>query len=196
MQLRQRGAPDVSDLIVISAAEADAALRSRNCGRASGGLVQTSELAGFDTPPLSAQPRLAPAAGAAGQRVLRTRLRAAGGSAPAGRRLEPFIAAVERTHRSLVDRSALAGIARQRRRALLAQRGTRLVALVPLRAPATARIPSRLTRRVNAALGWHCRNSIAVLDLKHDRTPFMPLISPRRSVCHSLALASSCCYCS
>ena len=171
------GAPDVSDLIVISAADPDAALHAaETVGARLSGLVQAGELAGFETPA-----RYLPSLALQRQRrdalptgdVLRTRLRAALAGLPLqATRLEPFIAAIEQARTDpLLDRSALAGTSLASGvDALLAQRGDRVVALVPLRAPATGSHPFAIdAAHVNAALGAALPGvSIAVLDLKHE----------------------------
>jgi predicted exporter len=171
------GAPDVSDLIIISATDTDSALRAAEVvGARLEGLVQAGELAGFDTPArylpslaLQRQRRDA----LPGSEILRARLRAALAGLPLrATRLEPFVAAVEQARTDpLVDRSALAGTSlASGLDALLAQRGERVVALVPLRAPSTGSHPFAIdAAHVNAALGAALPGvSIAVLDLKHE----------------------------
>jgi predicted exporter len=171
------GAPDVSDLIVLSAADADSALRAAEVvGARLDGLVQAGELAGFDTPA-----RYLPSLELQRQRrdalppgdELRARLRTALAGLPLrAARLEPFVAAVERVRTEpLVDRSALAGTSLASGvDALLAQRGDRVVALLPLRAPDSGTHPFAIdAARVGAALGAALPGvSIAVLDLKHE----------------------------
>jgi predicted exporter len=171
------GAPDVSDLIVISAADAQSALRAAEAvGASLNRLVQAGELAGFDTPA-----RYLPSLALQRERrealptsdVLRARLHAALVGLPlTAMRLEPFVAAVERARSDpLLDRSALAGTSlASAADVLLAQRGDRAVALVPLRAPATGPHPFAIdTAQVSAALGAPVPGvSIAVLDIKHE----------------------------
>jgi predicted exporter len=171
------GAPDVRDLIVISAADAESALRAAEAvGIRLNGLVQSGELAGFDTPA-----RYLPSLALQRQRrdalptrdVMRARLRAALAGLPLrAPRLEPFVAAVEQARNDpLVDRPALAGTSLAIGvDALLARRGDRVVALLPLRAPATGAHPYVIdAARVNAALGATLPGvSITVLDLKHE----------------------------
>jgi predicted exporter len=171
------GAPDVSDLIVISAADAELALRAaETVGARLNGLVEAGELAGFDSPArylpsraLQLQRREALPAGAA----LRDRLRAALDGLPLrATRLEPFIDAIEQARNDPpVDRSALAGTSLASGvDALLAQRGDRVVALVPLHAPAAGAHPFAIDpARVHAALGEALPGvEIAVLDLKQE----------------------------
>jgi predicted exporter len=171
------GAPDVSDLIVISAADTERALGAAEAaGARLNGLVQSGELAGFDTPT-----RYLPSLALQRQRrealpteaVLRDRLRAALEGLPLqATRLEPFVAAVEQARTdALVDPSALAGTSLASGvDALLAQRGDRVVALLPLHAPAVGAHPFAIdAARVTAALGEAPPGvSIAVLDLKHE----------------------------
>jgi len=171
------GAPDVSDLIVISAMDTDQALGAAEVvGTRLEVLVQAGELAGFDTPArylpsleLQRQRRAALPTGA----VLRERLRAALAGLPLrATRLEPFVAAVEQARTDpLIDRSELSGTSLASGvDALLAKRGDRVVALVPLRAPATGPHPYAIdAAQVSAALGTPLPGvSIAVLDLKHE----------------------------
>ncbi len=171
------GAPDVSDLVVISAVDAESALRAAEAvGARLNGLVAAGELAGFDTPA-----RYLPSLALQRQRrdalptseALRGRLRAALAGLPLQpARLEPFIAAVEQARTApLVDRAALAGTSLASGvDALLAQRGDRVVALLPLHAPAAGAHPFAIDAvRVKAALGAAMPGvSIAVLDLKHE----------------------------
>jgi predicted exporter len=171
------GAPDVRDLIVISAADADAALHAaETVGARLDGLVQAGELAGFDTPA-----RYLPSLTLQRHRrdalpngdVLRSRLHAALEGLPLkAARLEPFVAAVEQARTApLVDRSTLAGTSLASGvDALLAQRGDRIVALLPLRAPAAGAHPYAIdSARVNAALGAALPGvSITLLDLKRE----------------------------
>jgi predicted exporter len=171
------GAPDASDLIVISAADTDLALRAAEAvGTRLNGLVQAGELAGFDSPshylPSLALQRQRRDALPTSE-VLRDRLRAALAGLPLrATRLEPFVAAVERARMDpLVDRAGLAGTSLASGvDALLAQRGDRVVALVPLHAPAAGAHPFAIdAARVNAALGAALPGvSITLLDLKHE----------------------------
>lgn len=171
------GAPDVSDLIVISAADAELALRAAEAiGAHLDDLVRAGELAGFDTPArylpslaLQSQRRAALPTGA----VLRDRLRVALAGLPLrATRLEPFVAAVEQARTSpLIEQSALADTSLASGvDALLARRGDRVVALVPLHAPNAGAHPFSIdAARVKAALGPALPGvSIAVLDLKHE----------------------------
>ncbi|HLQ11875.1 MAG TPA: MMPL family transporter [Steroidobacteraceae bacterium] len=177
-QLRSSlGAPDVSDLIVITAADTESALSAAEAvGKRLNSLVKSGELAGFDTParylPSLALQRQRLDALPAGD-VLRTRLRAALAGLPLrATRLEPFVAAVERARTALlVDRSGLAGTSLASGvDTLLAQRGNRVVALLPLRAPAAGSHPFAIdAAHVNAALGAAPPGvTIALLDLKHE----------------------------
>jgi predicted exporter len=171
------GAPDVSDLVVISAADAQRALRAaETVGARLDALVAAGELAGFDSPArylpslaLQRQRRDALPTGA----VLRERLRAALAGLPLqATRLEPFVTAVEQARTvPLVDRSALQGTSLTSGvDALLAQRGDRVVALLPLHAPAGGAHPFAIdAARVQAALVADAPGvSIALLDLKHE----------------------------
>ena len=171
------GAPDASDLIVISAADAEAALRAaESVGATLNSLVQSGELAGFDTPA-----RYLPSRALQRQRrdalptseVLRARLRVALAGLPLqARRLEPFVAAVEQARAGpLLSRGELAGSALATGvDALFSQRGERAVALLPLRAPADGAHAFKIdTARVSAALGAAPPGvSVTVLDIKHE----------------------------
>ena len=171
------GAPDVSDLIVISATDAESALRTaETVGAALNSLVRAGELAGFDTPA-----RYLPSRALQGQRrdalpasdVLRARLRVALVGLPLQvRRLEPFVAAVERARAGpLLSRADLAGTSLAVGvEALFSQRGERAVALLPLRAPASGAHAFVIdAARVSAALGATPPGvSVTLLDIKHE----------------------------
>lgn len=171
------GAPDVSDLIVISATDAESALHAAEIvGATLQSLVRAGELAGFDTPA-----RYIPSRALQRQRrdalpssdVLRARLRTALSGLPLqARRLEPFVAAVEQarvgpllSRVDLADTSLAVGVD-----ALFSQRGERAVALLPLRAPAGGAHAFVIdAARVSAALGAAPPGvSITVLDIKHE----------------------------
>ncbi len=171
------GAPDVSDLIVISATDAEAALHAAEAvGARLDALVRSGELAGFDTPA-----RYLPSRALQGQRrdalpasdVLRARLRVALAGLPLqAQRLEPFVAAVEQARAGpLLSRADLAGTSLATGLdALYSQRGERAVALLPLRAPASGAHAYAIdAARVSAALGAAPPGvSVTVLDIKHE----------------------------
>lgn len=171
------GAPDVSDLIVISATDGESVLHAaETVGATLNSLVQTGELAGFDTPsrylPSRALQRQRRDALPAGD-VLRARLRVALAGLPLqARRLQPFVAAVEQARVGpLLSRIDLAGTSLATGLdALYSQRGDRAVALLPLRAPADGAHASVIdAARVSAALGAAPPGvSITLLDIKHE----------------------------
>ena len=171
------GAPDVSDLIVISATDAESALHAAEAvGATLDSLVRAGELAGFDTPA-----RYLPSRALQRQRrdalpasdVLRARLRVALLGLPLqARRLEPFVEAVEQARAGpLLSRVELAGTSLATGvDALFSQRGERAVALLPLRAPAGGTHAFVIdAARVSAALGAAPPGvSVTVLDIKHE----------------------------
>lgn len=171
------GAPDVRDLIVISASDVESALQaSEAVGAHLSALVDDGELGGFESPAhylpsleMQRQRRSALPAAA----VLRTRLNAALAGLPLrAARLSPFIDAVERARAApLIDRAALNGTSLAAGvDALLAQRGNRVVSLLPLRAPNSGPHAFSIdTARVKAALrSAPAGVSITVLDLKQE----------------------------
>lgn len=171
------GAPDVRDLIVISAGDAESALRaSESVGARLATLIESGELGGFETPArylpsLQMQQRRRDSLPTG--ETLRARLDAALAGLPLrAQRLAPFIAAVEQARTAApVDRAALAGTSlADGVDALLAHRGDRVVALLPLRAPdAGAHAFSIDAAGVRAALGVAPAGvSITVLDLKQE----------------------------
>ena len=171
------GAPDVSDLIVISATDAESALHAAEAvGATLQSLVQAGELAGFDTPvrylPSRALQRQRRDALPASE-VLRARLHVALAGLPLqAQRLEPFVAAVEQARTGpLLSRVDLAGTSLATGLdALLSQRGERAVALLPLRAPSAGAHAFVIdVARVSAALGAAPPGvSVTVLDIKHE----------------------------
>jgi len=119
--------------------------------------------------------------------VLRTRLRAALVGLPLRATARALPRALERTRRDpLVDRSGLAGTSLASGvDALLAQRAIASWHCWPLRAPAVGPHPFAIIDAAHVK----CRAgvappgvSIALLDLKHESTPCMPLIKPRHSL--------------
>ncbi|MGH8253057.1 MAG: MMPL family transporter [Steroidobacteraceae bacterium] len=178
MRLRgSLGAPDVRDLIVISANDMESALQAAEAvGARLTTLVQAGELGGFESaahylPSLEMQ-RQRRAALPAGD-VLRARLGTALVGLPLrATRLSAFIAAVEQAREApLVDRLALTGTSLASGvDALLAQRGGRAVALLPLRAPGGGPHAYAIdTARVKSALGAAPAGvSITMLDLKQE----------------------------
>lgn len=171
------GAPDVSNLIVISAPDTQSALRTaETVGARLEPLVRAGELSGFDSPArylpsFELQRKRRDALPAAD--VLRNRLRTAVSTLPIqAARLEPFIAAVEQARAgSLVDRADVDGTSfAVGVDVLLAQRRGRTVALMPLRAPAAGQHPAAIDMaRVNAALGEAPRGvSVMALDIKRE----------------------------
>jgi predicted exporter len=171
------GAPDVRDLIVISARDVESALQaSESVGAHLATLVDSGELGGFETParylPSLDMQRQRRASLPTGE-VLRARLDAALAGLPLrAQRLSPFIAAVEVARTApLIDRPKLTGTSlADGVDALLAHRGDRVVALLPLRAPgAGAHAFSIDAAAVRTALGAAPPGvSITVLDLKQE----------------------------
>lgn len=171
------GAPDVSDLIVISAPDNQSALRAAEiAGAGLESLVRAGELAGFDSPArylpsLELQRKRRDALPASD--VLRDRLRTAVLTLPIqAARLAPFVEAVERARAGpLVDSPDLDGTSFAAGvDALLAQRRGRAVALIPLQAPTTGPHPYSIdTARVSGALGETPEDvSVMVLDIKRE----------------------------
>ena len=171
------GAPDVRDLIVISASDVESALQaSESAGAHLTTLVDSGELGGFETParylPSLEMQRQRRASLPTGE-ALRARLGAALVGLPLrAQRLSPFIAAVEQARTApLVDRPKLTGTSlADGVDALLAHRGDRVVALLPLRAPgAGAHAFSIDAAAVRTVLGAAPPGvSITVLDLKQE----------------------------
>jgi predicted exporter len=178
MRLRSSlGAPDVRDLIIVSASDVESALQaSEVVGARLAALVESGDLGGFETPA-----RYLPSLEMQGQRraslpaaeLLRTRLDAALAGLPLrAARLSPFIAAIEQARTApLIDRAALTGTSLAVGvDALLAQRANRVVALLPLRAAGSgAHAFSIDAAQVKAALGAAPAGaSITMLDLKQE----------------------------
>ncbi len=171
------GAPDVRDLVVIGAPDAEGALRTAELvGRRLETLVEAGELAGFESPA-----RYLPSLAAQRERraalpdpaELRRRLREAVAPLPIqAARLEPFIAAVSDARGdALLDRAALAGTSLGTAvDALLVERGGRFVALLPLSAPSGGAHPLSIdSARIRAALDAPSPGvSVLVIDLKHE----------------------------
>ena len=171
------GAPDVRDLIVVSAPDAERALRAaEDVGQRLDALVDAGELASYESPArylpsLARQQQRRAALPEA--RELRARLREAVAPLPIqAARLEPFVAAVAAARAApLLDRATLAGTSLGAGVAsLLVERAGRTVALLPLSAPSAG--PHALsidTQRVRAALGAAPPGvSVLVIDLKHE----------------------------
>jgi len=172
------GAPDVSDLIVISAADTESALSAaENCGRTSS-MVWCSPVS---SPVLTPRPAICPVSLCSASGATRYRpARCCGpGCAqhwwvfPYGRRASSPSSRLssEPAGIRLVDRSGLAGTSlASGGDALLAQRGNRVVATAA--AARTGRGPPPFAidaAHVNAALGVAPPGvSIALLDLKHE----------------------------
>ena len=171
------GAPDVRDLIVISAPDAQGALAAaEGVGQRLDALVDAGELAGFETParylPSLARQRERRAA-LPEAAELRARLLEAVAPLPIqAARLEPFVTAAEQARTApLLDRAALAGTSLGAGLdALLVERAGRAVALMPLSAPGAGPHASSIdTDRVRAALGTAPPGvSVLVIDLKHE----------------------------
>ncbi len=171
------GAPDVRDLIIVSASDVESALQaSEAVGAHLASLVESGDLGGFETParylPSLEMQRQRRAALPTAE-VLQTRLGAALVGLPLrAARLSPFIAAIEQARttplldRAALTRSSLASGAD----ALLAQRGNRVVALLPLRAPGSGVHAFSIdAAQVKAALGSAPAGvSVTVLDLKQE----------------------------
>jgi predicted exporter len=178
MRLRSSlGAPDVRDLIIVSASDVESALQAaEGVGARLAALVESGDLGGFETParylPSLEMQRQRRAALPAAE-VLRTRLGAALAGLPLRpARLSPFIAAIDQARTApLVGRAALTGTSLAVGvDALLAQRGSRVVALLPLRAAGSgAHAFSIDAAQVKAALGSAPAGvSITMLDLKQE----------------------------
>ena len=171
------GAPDVRDLIVISAPDPDAALSAaESVGHSLDGLVSEGVLGGFESPA-----RYLPSRAEQERRIaalpppeeLRTRLATALKGLPLQpARLEPFVAAVTAARGAApIDRAALEGTSiATGLDALLVRRGARSTAFLPLRAPTTGPEAQSIdTARVRAALGAAPPGvSVLVLDLKQE----------------------------
>jgi predicted exporter len=171
------GAPDVRDLIVISAPDLQSALHTAEMIDARlESLVSAGELAGFDSPAhylpsLELQRKRRDALPAADD--LRDRLRSAVATLPIrAARLEPFVESVARARATApVERADLNGTSLAAGvDALLAQRGGRTIALLPLRAPSTGPHAFEIdTARVSGALGEAPPGvSVTVFDLKRE----------------------------
>jgi len=171
------GAPDVRDLIVISAPDLQSALRTAELiDTRLESLVSAGELAGFDSPAhylpsLELQGARRGALPAADD--LRNRLRSAVATLPIRAvRLEPFVEAVARARASTpVERADLNGTSLAAAvDALLVQRDGHAVALLPLRAPSTGPHAFAIdSAQVSGALGEAPPGvSITVFDLKRE----------------------------
>ena len=178
MRLRSSlGAPDVRDLIIVSASDVESALQaSEAVGAHLAALVESGDLGGFETPARylpSLEMQRQRRAALPGAQMLRTRLGTALVGLPLrAARLSPFVAAIEQARTApLIDRAALTGTSLSAGvDALLAQRGNRIVALLPLRAPGSgAHAFSIDAAQVKAALGSAPAGvSITMLDLKQE----------------------------
>jgi predicted exporter len=171
------GAPNAFDLVVITAPDVQAALRTAELvGRRLEPLVASGELAGFETPARylpSLDQQRARRDALPDAEDLRRRLAAAVTTLPIrADRLEPFVAAVERARRDgLIDRTSLDGTSLAAGAdALLAERGGRAVAVLPLRAPSAGPHPLSIDRaRVEQAVGAAPADvSVLVLDVKQE----------------------------
>jgi predicted exporter len=171
------GAPDVRDLIVITAPDPDAALSTAgSVGHRLDGLVNDGVLGGYESPA-----RYLPSRAEQERRIaalpppeeLRVRLRTALKDLPLQpARLEPFVAAVAAARSAPpIDRAALDGTSiATGLDALLVRRGERTIAFLPLRAPTTGPEAQSIdTARVRAVLGAAPAGvSVLVLDLKQE----------------------------
>ena len=165
------GAPDVRDLIVISAPDDERALEAAETAGERLAPLDGNVIGGFESPA-----RYLPSARRQRERLaalpdpeeLRRRLRAAVARLPVrAERLEPFVAAVaEARAAGPIDATALSGTTMaQGLEALLKRRGARSVALLPLRGPAGGAAID--ATRVAAALGTPPAGvTVEVLDLK------------------------------
>ena len=170
------GAPDVRTLVVLSAADADAALRSAEAAAtALESLTADGAIGGFETPSRYL-PSLATQAFRRGSlppsNELRSRLSEAVAPLPVrAERLRAFIEDVEAARRGpLIRRADLAGTSLATGlEALLFRRGERWISVLPLRAPNAG--PHAFTidsERVEKALAIaaHPGVNVVVLDLK------------------------------
>jgi predicted exporter len=171
------GAPNVVDLVVITAPDVQAALRTTEIvGRRLEPLVQSGELAGFESPARylpSLEQQRARRDSLPDPADLRDRLAAAVATLPVrADRLEPFVEAVERARRDgLLDRASLNGTSLAAGvDALLAERSGHAVAVLPLRAPSTGPHPLSIdVARVQKAIGAAPPDvSVIVLDVKQE----------------------------
>jgi len=171
------GAPNAGDLIVISAPDAQTALRTaESVGRRLEPLVGSGELAGFESPARylpSLERQRARRDSLPDTGELRSRLAAAVATLPiqAGR-LAPFVEAIERArHDGPIERASLNGTSFAAGvDAMLAERHGRTIAVLPLRAPSTGPHPLSIdVGRVRQALGAAPPDvSVVVLDIKQE----------------------------
>jgi predicted exporter len=171
------GAPNSTDMVVISAPDVQTALRaSEIVGRRLEPLVESGELAGFESPARylpSLEQQRARRDSLPDAKDLRSRLVVALATLPVrADRLEPFVEAVERARQGdLIERASLNGTSfAVGVDALLAERDGRAVAMLPLRAPAGGPHPLSIdAARVQQVIGAVSPGvSAVVLDIKRE----------------------------